>query len=514
MNNRPVQMLPVEIHKNGECVLRAPFAACARLSQALELIGCGDWQAVVDGRGVEPSNTFGEILTLHRHCVITVFSPCLSAPAHPEPPKDDVCDINDLMGARQRADRVEGKSLDELKEVAGLQPLIDQYTNYSVRDKRTMMTQKSAVDYRKHTNLIVIGQFLTLVCGADAEDDLAAETLVMPEKVQIFCDKVRALPHKSNTKKKKCDAMCSVYSDMDELVEASPGCLGPQVTRDAISRARRMVSRVRTVFQREYVAEGNGGHFQSEWVRRGKWVSRDEWHCLRTRVADELEVQRPYTKREAYWYQSILIVSLSMNGGGLRPEVLNNMFLEDVVTTERGLVLRIVSEKTTTKDLNMERQGKHGKERVEIRPSQVSRTVPVPLDSEIALRNWIRTYRRILSCQVSSDSVHQKFLFLNTQGRCLRHHGGLAQMTRSVTDKFIGKALTVMDLRHLRTTWLVRSVMENDKIPTADKKRIIERQAQLAGHSVEVMMANYYIRGDHEEALTMFDSLKEMNDLI
>jgi hypothetical protein len=334
-------MLPVEIHKNGKCVLRTDFAACARLSQAMELIGCGDWNAVVDGKNVEIANTFGEIFSLHRHCVITIFSPLLSAPVHPEPPKNDVCDINDLMGARQRAERVEGKSLAELKEVAGLQPLIDQYTAYSVREKRTMMTQKSAVDYRKHTNLIAIGQFLTLVSGPDDDaEDHSSETLVMPEKVQEFCDKVRSLPHKSNSKKKKCDAMCSVYSDMDEFVQSSPGCLGPRVTREAISRARGMVSRVRTVFQREYVAEGNGGHFQSEWVRRGKWCTRDEWRSLRTRVADELEVLRPYTKKEAYWYQSILIVSLSMNGGGLRPEVLNNLFLDDVATTDKGLVLQ------------------------------------------------------------------------------------------------------------------------------------------------------------------------------
>lgn len=349
---------------------------------------------MIDGNRLEPSDTFGEILACNRSLRITVFASCLAAPAHPGPPANgidvsDVVDINDLMGARQRAEKVESMTLQELRQVPGLEPLIAKYTSYSIRDLRTLMTSKSTIDYRKHTNLIAIGQFLNLVHEGEGDEDTAASTLVTPEKVKLFCSKLRALPHKSISKKKKCDYISSVYNDMDESVVAEPGCMGTKVTREAIERARAILSKVRTEFHREYVAEGNGCHYQSEWVRMGKWLTNDEWHTLRKRVEDELEVMRPYTKKEAYWYQSLLIVSICMNGGGLRSEVINNLYVDDVVPRTSGLALRIVSEKTTTKDYNLKVCGKRSTS-TEVRPSNVQRTVPVPLGTEMVHEQFLR----------------------------------------------------------------------------------------------------------------------------
>jgi hypothetical protein len=428
---------------------------------------------------------------------------------------EDAPDINDLMGKRVRCSRVRGMTLSQLKLVHGIGPLMTKYMEYSTRDLRTLQTHHSVSDSRKHTNLGAIGQYLNIV-KEDDDFEPSMDWLVIPRKVRLFCERLAKLPYKSLSKKKKCDYISSVYRDMDKELTAEPTCFGVGVSRKAVEQARAIVAIDRTKYQRQWVAEGGGKHYQSEWIRRGKWVERDDWRRFGERILKALDVADPITVEEAMWYQALLVTALCFYGGGMRTEVLTNLYLEDLVDAEECTAIRIVSEKTTTKDANLVESGKSSAHRQATaeRPSHVSRTIPVPLDCQEAMRNWVKKYRRIIAVQTDPRSTHQKFAFLNSQGRCLRHSGGLSLLVKRVSNKLLGRELTVMDIRHLRVTWVVRSVMSSKTMSQDCRLRLLDAQARLAGHTVEVMMSSYYIHGGTEEADSLVQACKELNELI
>jgi hypothetical protein len=458
--------------------------------------------AMVDGDPVEPKmtlSTLRERVDVEGPVVVECHGLKEVSPVPVVEVEEDASSV--VSPKRNRSPQIRGLPYHRLKVIPNVERLLEKLEAYSIREKRTLEVhgEEGLAGMRPHTCIEVLRQFFGILDRSPMKKDFVAADLVNADMLEVVLDTYQSSGQQPNSVKKRLDTLSSTYTHMIRLVKAFPGCFGEPVTVASIERVQERTRLAAETYRRDYLASGRQYHFESEWVARGKWLSADEWKFLKEGIVNALRAFVPRGVHDARRYEGLLMTGLCVFMGGLRTEVLSNLFLRDLVERPDGLVIRVVFEKTTTK----------ANASGAARTARPVRVIPVAKEIAAFMRGWRDRYRHFLASQQETPKEH---FFLNMMGKPVGHGGGAASLVKETCVGLVGKQLTPMDLRHLRVTHVVRKVMKM-KVSESERRGLLEAQARLAGHSLDMMMSVYYIRGDNEVE-GLLEAMNLLNELV